>query len=474
VTGEPLGQEKFDTRRAISMKDRELQLLVDDTAREFAVVGAQLAIYDGLQVCEFATGERNRELGLAVTADTLFQIGSTTKLLNAALILSLVDAGTLDLDVPVREYVRNFRLADAGAEELVTLRYLLSMTAGLDNGPYFDYGRGDDALYRYVEVLAGIPQVFPPGSAFGYSNASSNVAGYVAQRVTGQTWEQLLIDRLVNSLGLQHFALFAEDLLLHPVALGYSTAAGRSTLARTPTWCLPRSMAPAGGLTCCSAGDLVRFARLMLNRGECADGRRLLSEAAINTMHQPHVRMQTRLFADDWCVGPYRKNWGGVLVYGHSGTNISGSSTLLWSPERNVAAATVVNVADRGYMFADAVFDTIFPEMFGIRKPKTVTPESVTPVPIELEPYVGRFEAFGMIQDFEVEDGTLKLTAKMAVAPNMEVERSELISLGCGRFFPRDGRVSANRNWDMAFWGTDGAGRATHLLQGIFPLRRTG
>src|ERR1700722_5247110 len=116
------------------MNDHDLQELLDDAARCLDVTGAQLAIFDGQNVREFATGYRNRELGLPVTHDTLFQIGSTTKVFNAALILSLVDGRKLDLDVPVREYLRDFRLADLDAQQHTSLRHLLSMSSGMDNG----------------------------------------------------------------------------------------------------------------------------------------------------------------------------------------------------------------------------------------------------------------------------------------------------------------------------------------------------
>jgi CubicO group peptidase (beta-lactamase class C family) len=386
--------------------------------------------------------------------------------------MTLVEDGRLNLDTPIRAYVTDFRLADPDAQATITLRQLLTMTAGLDNGPYYDYGRGDDALGRYVEVLAGIAQVFAPGSAFGYSNASTNVAGYVAARVTGQTWERLLSERVWKPLGLRHSALFAEDLLLHPVALGYKRAG--SEIHRTPEWSLPRSLAPAGGLTCCSAGDLLALARMFLNRGESKQGVRVVSETGIETMQQSQIKLPTRLFADEWCVGPYLKRWDNCLIYGHSGTNLSGSSTLLWCPARSAAIATVTNVPEQGYPLADAIFDAVFPQVFGINKPRAVTPDSANAVQTDLRPYVGRFEAFGITQSVVIESGTLKLTSRTIVAPHTDVTGCELIPLGDGRFLPRELRLSGNRNWDMAFWGLDMAGRATHSLHGTFPLRRTG
>ena len=162
--------------------DIAIQKLVDETARELGIDGAQLAIHDGVKLREFATGLANLERQVPVRSDTLFQIGSTTKVYNAATIMTLVDEGALDLDTPVKNYIRDFKLADARSTDSVTLRHLLSMWAGIDNGPYTDYGRGQDAIEQYVKAFGDVPVVFEPGEGFGYSNAGTNISGLAAQQ----------------------------------------------------------------------------------------------------------------------------------------------------------------------------------------------------------------------------------------------------------------------------------------------------
>lgn len=460
------------------MDDKSLQELLDGSASKCGVIGAQLAISERGKLREFATGLRNLELGLPVTADTVFQIGSTTKVFNASLVMSLVDSGRLALDIPVREYLRDFRLASFEATRSVTLRHLLSMSAGIDNGFYHDYGRGDDALGRYVSALAGLPHLFRPGTAFGYSNASSNVAGHVASTVMGRSWEELLGERLIDPLSLRSTVLFAEDLLAHTVALGYTRDDTTGTPQRVPGWAMPRSCGPAGGTLCCSAGDLVRLARMFLDLGTGPQERRVLSTSAVDAMHMPQVELPTRLMAQQWCCGPYRKVWDGAAVYGHSGTSTGGSSMLLWCPEKQIAIATVVNVAAQGYRLAEQILDVVFPQMCGIQKPKAPEPDALEPREIE-DPgrLVGRFEAFGTVVRITWEGGRLvatedsDLNRMYGFAP---VTRSELIALGGDRFFPRNPAMSGNRLWDMAFWDASQSGRATHYLGGIFAFRRTG
>lgn len=460
-----------------TVDDEALQELLDGSAAKCGVIGAQMAIFDRGRLREFATGWRNWELRLPVTADTLFQIGSTTKVFNASLVMSLVDSGKLALDVPVREYLRDLRLASWEAQHSVTLQHLLSMSAGMDNGFYHDYGRGDEALGRYVVALAGLPHLFKPGTAFGYSNASTNVAGHAAATVMGRSWEELLAERIIDPLSLHSTALFAEDLLAHPVALGYTRGDTNAAPHRVRGWALPRSCAPAGGTLSCSAGDLVRFARMFLDRGAGPEGRRVLSTSAVDNMHAPQVELPTRLMAQQWCCGPYRKIWDGAAVYGHSGTNVGGSSMLLWCPEKQIAIATVVNVAAQGYPLAERIFDVVFPELFGIQKPRAPAPEAIEPLEIE-DPgrLVGRFEAFGTVVQITWEGGRLLATEDSDLNRMYGIEpvtRSELIPLGGDRFFPRNPALSGNRLWDVAFWDESQSGRATHYLGGLFAFRRT-
>ena len=457
------------------MDDHSLQELLRETAEELGVVGAQLAIFDGREVRQFATGSRHLELKLPVTTDTLFQIGSTTKVFNAAMMMALVDNGKLALDAPVKSYVKNFRLAQPAAQDSVTLRHLLSMSAGLDNGPYHDHGRGDDALGRYVEVMAGIPHIFSPGTAFGYSNASTNVSGYVASRVMGCPWEDLLATFVLKPLGLKRSANFAEELLAHPVALGYRVDPKSNAVEPVPGWAMGRAMAPAGGTLSCCAGDLVHFARMFLNGGRSPDGATVLSPAAIATMHEPQITLPTSLMAQKWGVGPYWKQWGGYTIHGHSGTTLQGSSMLLWCPEKNIAIAATVNVAAQGYPLANRIFDAVFKPMFGIDKPLTPDPKSVVPADFEIDLYTGRFEDFGNTIHFANEDGKLVASihsnGEIGGGPSM---KTELIPLGNHRFLAANPAFSGNRMWDVAFWSEPGAGRPNYFLNGMFPLRRTG
>ena len=448
-----------------------LSALCSESIEQLGIAGAQIALAVGNDVLHAEAGVANVELGAPVTGDTLFQIGSTTKLYTAVLVMQLVDAGAVDIDRPVASYLPGVRLAPGDEWRAITPRQLMAMMSGLDNGPYIDMGRSDDSVARSVQQLAEIPLVFAPGSAYGYSNASTNVSGLLVETLTGRCWDEALRDRLLEPAALSHSVSLFDELPYHRVAVG--TLPGVE--AATRPWCFNRGAGPSGSSLAASASDLVRFGRIMLRGGLAADGTRILSESAVETMHAVQVDVPARVFADHWCVGPYKKVWGGVEVFGHSGTTQNGSTLLVWVPEHELVVATTVNTPHRGYPFADAVLDAVLRDGLGVPKPARPVPQA--DMHVDPAPYLGRYEAWGLGYEVSYEDGTLLLTAERAAnysplgSDEPETLRTPLLPIAPHRFLPADDAVTWHHTWDFAFTlGADG--RASLLHNGSFAARR--
>src|SRR5687768_2543773 len=106
------------------------QQRLDELIAEHNVPGAALAVSTSGTTHVAASGSANLVAGIETTPDTLFQIGSITKVYTAALAMRLVDSGDLDLDAPIVQYVPDFRVADEDVTARVTMRQLLSHTSG--------------------------------------------------------------------------------------------------------------------------------------------------------------------------------------------------------------------------------------------------------------------------------------------------------------------------------------------------------
>jgi CubicO group peptidase (beta-lactamase class C family) len=453
--------------KAAHVSEEMLRELCARTIERLEIAGAQIAICVDDTLVHAEAGVANTELGSPVTADTLFQIGSTTKVYTATLVMQLADQGVVDIDRPVAGYLPGVRLAAGDDWREITPRQLMSMNSVLDNGPYTYTSRGDDSVARYVDLLAEVPLVFSPGSAYGYSNASTRISGRLIEKLTGQCWDEALRDRLLVPAGLTEAASLFEDLPYHRVAVGRLPG---GTVAVRP-WCHSRGNGPSGSSLAVSARGLVRFGQIFLRRGRAADGTRILSERAVDLMHTPQVDVPSRVFADSWCVGPYRKVWNGIEVYGHSGTTANGSSTLLWIPDHRLTIATTVNTSQRGYPFADAVFDTVLRDWLGLPKPRRPIPDPTRPV--DLLPYLGRYRSFDSEYEITRHNRDLVMTLHHTNLQNRaETFRSALRYIGPHRFLPEDDAVTHYHTWDIAFTlGADG--RAELLHNGAFAARRT-
>jgi CubicO group peptidase (beta-lactamase class C family) len=447
----------------------DLDELVSDLAAELNIAGAQVAVLHDGEISEGVAGVENVDTGLPVVPETMFQIGSTTKVFTAALLMELVVAGKVGLDVPVAEQLPGFTLSDSQATRTVTPRHLMSMSSGMDNGPYTDYGRGDDALTRYVAALAGEPHVFPPGDGYGYSNASSCVSGRLVEHVTGLTWEEELRTRILEPAGLKDSATLTEDIIHRRFGLGHSQTDGGG-LEVIHSWSLPRSTAPTGGTLCTSATDLVRFAHLFLNGGRSVEGEQVLRAETVDGMQIRQTEVPYTLMADWWGLGPSGRVWDGVALWGHSGTNLGGSSYLLWSPEHDLAIASTVNTARGGYPLARRLQEVLFGELGGIAvPPRPLPPDDVE---VDADRLVGTYSMHGLDFFIASRNGELTIAAE-SVLPGIEpvIDEAPLIPLSPTSFLPADSRIAANRGYALAFVGAED-GPAKRLVNGVFAMRR--
>jgi len=455
----------------------QLQELFHQAAAICAPVGVQLSIIKEEEQQDFVSGVANTELCIPMMQDTVVQIGSTTKVLNAMMIMSLVEEGKLELDAPVRSYIPELELAHPQALGSITLRHLLSMSSGLDNGDYADYGVGDDAIAKRVAALKTLPQHFKPGDYFGYSNAGVDIAGYVAERVTGRVWDDLLKERIFEPGGFKNAVSLDRDRMFQRVAVGHLLHPPERLGTVVRPWGLSRGSAPAGSTLTMSAHDLAQFGRLFLSGGIAATGRRVISQSSIDAMMRAHISVPVHHYGKSWCLGPFRNEWEGVELWGHHGGNVSGVSFLYWIPRlQGVLACTMACTIDAQSLAVFSRFERLILQqvmrcVFGVGKPDIRPP--ALPVEINRRRYVGAYDSLAgqcvvrEINEQLVMETRWEFTGKFS-------DTIALIPLGEDRFLIDKGASADPRvmSEDMAFFGSDSEGRATNMLRVVFPSTR--
>lgn len=405
-----------------------------ELARKHRVPGASLGILRGDDRVVASHGVLNTATGVEVTDDSVFQIGSITKVWTATVAMQLVDEGLLDLDAPVADVLPELRLADPDVTKQVTLRHLLTHTSGIDGDVFTDTGRGDDCIEKFVGLLPEVAQNHPLGATLSYCNSGFVLAGRVIEKLTGQTWDAALRERLFTPLGLTHTGTLPEEALLHRAAMGH-VAAGDGAPQPAPAWSLPRSAGPAGLITA-SAADVLAFARMHL-----AGGLDVLSEPTAAAMTEWQADMPDKhTLGDSWGLGWIRFDWDGHRVIGHDGNTIGQSAFLRLLPSHGLAVTLLTNGGNTRDLYEE-LYREIFASLAGVALPPPISP-AATPPPVDVAEYAGVYERASMrIEVFEGESGLRMrqtITGPIAALVPEATTEHDLIPVGGPQFVFRE------------------------------------
>lgn len=357
---------------------------------EHQVPGAAVAVLANGEMIDRAAGVLSLATGVAATTDSLFQIGSITKVWTTTLVMQLVDEGLVDLDAPLRTYLPDFAIADESAAAAITPRMLLCHKAGFEGDIFTDTGRGDDCVEKYVATLHDLPQLFAPDERFSYNNAGFCVLGRLIEVLRGKCYDDCLAEYLFAPLGLQHAAAGPYEAILHRAAVGHIRPEPDSDPVPAPVWCLTRSNAPAGAALAMSPRDLLTFAKMHLDGGTASDGTAVLSAASVKAMQEIQVELpKLALMGEAWGLGWEVSRMAAPAVIGHDGGTIGQSAFLRVVPELGVAVALLTNGGDPVRTFGEVV-GHVLRELAGVELPSLPTPPQ-NPQPIDASRYVGTY-----------------------------------------------------------------------------------
>lgn len=252
-----------------------------------------LVMEKGKIVHHDAAGMADIAKGRAMEKDALFWIASMTKSVNATAVMTLVDEGKLSLDAPASQWLPDLGkvTVEGGAqpEKLITLRMLLSHTAGIAFPPRKP-SDGAISLKSYVASLIKAPLAFQPGSSYEYGFGPT-VAGRIVEIVSGMKYEDFMRTRVFEPLGMKDTTFHPDDALRARIARTYKMDEDSKDLVPgynpfvTSDASVQHMPEPAGGLFS-TAADMGRFYAMIANGGEL-DGKRILSAKAVKDMTTP-------------------------------------------------------------------------------------------------------------------------------------------------------------------------------------------
>ena len=441
---------------------------------EHRVPSAAWAVLKDGEVVDGAHGVLNLATAVEATAESVYQIGSITKLWTSTLVMQLVDEGSVDLDAPVRTYLPELRLRDETAAASITVRQLLNHTAGFEGDIFTDTGVGDDCVEKFVATLHDTPQLFAPGEQFSYNNAGYCVLGRLVEVLRGTTYDQALRDHLITPLGLAHAAPSVGEAIMHRAAMGHLESGPDGAIEPAPFWSMARSNSPAGSMLAMSARDLVAFARMHLEDGVAPDGSRVLAPGTAGRMQGHEVDLpELGLMGSSWGLGFERFDTPDGPIVGHDGSTVGQGAFLRMVPGEGVAVALLTNGGDMISLY-HAIVGQVLDSISDAHLPGLPQPPA-HPERIDARRFVGTYSAdvfdLTVSQD---DDGRIwidQVPKGELIELGGQVERSELVAYRDDMLIP----LEADRGMHMphAFLGDDGEGRALYLHLGR-AVRRAG
>ena len=376
------------------------------------VPGASIAVLRGRRViATAAAGVLNVDTGVEVTTDSVFQIGSISKVFTTTLVMQLVDEGKLDLDTPIIEYLPEFRCADADTRKRVTARHFLCHSSGIDGDYFVDSGRGEDAIARFVTMACLLPSLYPLGSKMSYCNVGFAVLGRVIEVLRRDTFDNVIKQRIFDPLDMKHAMTLPEDALRFRCAVGHVPSAKDPRIQHVaPRMYLSQGQKAAGSMPAMSAPDLLEFVVMHLDRGRARSRARVVSAQSVAAMQRRQIRLQKHNSrgATGWGLGWILSDWGKHRVIGHDGGTLGQYSFLRISPDKRIAVALLTNGGDAGGLYLD-MFGPIFAELGRMHEPEIPPPDAK--LRLDLAPYAGDYENISTRYTIAAHRGALRLTA---------------------------------------------------------------
>ncbi len=322
-------------------------------------------------------GYADPEKKVPATAETVYRVGSVSKLFTDIAIMQLVEKGDIDLDAPVTKYLPDFKPKNS-FDRAITLRQLMAHRSALVREPpvghYFD--PTNPSLAKTVESLNGTEIVYAPESKIKYSNAAIATVGYVLERTKKRPFAEALQTSVLLPMGLKKSGFEPTAELKKDLARAIMwTYHGRTFPA--PTFEL--GMAPAGSMYT-TVNDLGRFLSILFADGRGPNGP-VLKPETLKQMLTPQFAKERE--KQGFGIGFYITELDGKKHIGHGGAIYGFATELAALPEEKLGVVVVCS-KDVANSVTERIGDVALKHMLAVREKKPL-PKIEESAPIGVE-----------------------------------------------------------------------------------------
>ncbi len=352
-TFKPVGFEEtevvvHEAKDWTEVEKEAFETFILDAMRKLKVPGVAIAIVrqDGKAVFSKGFGVKHHGLSEAVSVDTPFMIGSTTKALTSYLMAMMIDQKKLSWETPVTDILKDFTLGDLELTQKLTIRHTVSASTGMPAG-------GLACLFKYSGVepedrLDQMKHMHPTtkiGETFQYSNDMLMMGGYAASRAhtpdgsLQQAYACAMKDFVFDPLQMKKSVIKMEDAMqlgaAFPHGLDFN---GELCKVGLNIEKIVYNLAPAGAVWS-TVEDLSQYLLTEMNKG-LLHGKRIISEECILERRKPGIRIGEK---SSYGLGLFLSNEQALDIVGHGGNTMGFSSDCYFLPEKGIGMAVLTN-----------------------------------------------------------------------------------------------------------------------------------
>ncbi len=344
---------------------------------------------------------------MPATADTVYRVGSVSKLFTDLAIMQLVERGVLDLDAPITKYLPDFKPGNP-YDKPITLRQMMAHRSGLVREPpvgnYFD--PTGPSLAKMVQSLNQTQLVYEPETKTKYSNAAVATVGFVLEQTQKQSFARYLWRTLLDPLGMKHSRFEPDPAVTKDLARAIMwTYGGREFAA--PTFEL--GMAPAGSMYT-NVLDLGRFLYVLFAGGKGPHGPIIKPETleqmwALQFVKKDAKKEETK---EGFGLGFYLSDLDGHKSIGHGGA-MYGFATELRALPKEKLGVVVVASRDVANGVTSHIASVALRQMLAVKEDRPLPDiEETTPLSVEkARKLAGRYQNGDRWLDLLERDGHL-------------------------------------------------------------------
>ena len=373
-----------------------LQSKLEQCVADHQIPGASVTIYQNGVFTQAVAGVINVNTQQPVLEETIFMIGSITKVLTATLLMQLVDEGKVDLSAPATDYLPETKVAGEVLKKEITVAMLLSHVSGID-GDFFDgTGSNSDSLEKYIEAMNKIEYLHPVGKMRAYNNAAYNMVGRIVEKLRGKEFSLVLRERLLQPIGL------TDDVVSVSEHLKYSSAVGHVKNKDSQQIQIPNKIVgehnqvAMGSIAAMSSLSLAKIGQFYLNDGVAESGKRLVTSQSLAYLQSKTEGAINYTGSRVWAS----YHGSGMSLFNHYGGICGQNSWLGILPDKNLSIAVLTNYQTGAFEIELNLLPEILEELGDFVMEGHDAGSNKNEFQPQLDKYIGRYSRYSM--DIEI------------------------------------------------------------------------